>query len=42
MEEFVNKIKECWKSNDEASRESALVQFQKKYERGKEDISPMG
>jgi hypothetical protein len=35
MEEFVNKIKSCWKSYDSSSRESALIQFQKNMKEAK-------
>jgi hypothetical protein len=35
MEEFVNKIKSCWKPYDSSSREYVLIQFQKKLKEAK-------
>jgi hypothetical protein len=39
MEEFVNKIKSCWKSYDSSSRESTLIQFQKNIKEAKKVAS---
>jgi hypothetical protein len=42
LEDFVNKIKYCWKSYDSSSREFSLIKLQKKIGRVKEGGNLMG